>query len=168
MNAFARCRIAPFAHGGLLFGVVFSFPVSFSEVVMKLGGSWFGMAGQERHGLVQVEGLGFFKEHRHSSLRDSGNRVLFPDVVRFKLGGCFNSGGGRLGARACRGHPFADFPQENSAAEEFMRMGCHREAAPLHPVATFCRPCPVRSLGPRVDTPYFQPDSSNPFHFVIL
>jgi hypothetical protein len=57
------------------------------------------------------------------------------------------------------------------AAEEFMHMGCHREAAPLHPVAShscILSSVPSKTLGPRVDTPYFQPDSSNPFHFVIL
>ena len=119
---------------------------------MRLRGSWFAMAGQERHGLIQVEGLGFFNAHKHSSHCDSGNGVLFPDVVRFKLGGCINSGGGgRLGARARRSHPFADLPQENGAAEQFMRMGCHREAVPLHPVVNYS--CILLSVPSKIPRP---------------
>jgi hypothetical protein len=68
MNVFAQCCIAPFSHGGLLFRVVFSFPVSFSKVVMKLGWLWFAMAGQGHHRLVQIEGLWFFNVHGYSSL----------------------------------------------------------------------------------------------------
>jgi hypothetical protein len=158
--------VAPFPHGGLLFRVVFSFPVSFSKVVMKLGGSWFAMAGQEHHGLIQVEFLGFFNVHGHLSLCDSGNGVLFPDVVHFKLCSCFNSGGGgRLGAQAHHSHPFADLPQENGAAEQFMPMGCHREAVPLHLVTShsyILLSVPNKIPQPRIDTLYFQPDSSNP------
>jgi hypothetical protein len=87
-NVFAHCCIAPFAHGGLLFGVVFSFPVSFSEVVMKLSGLWFAMAGQEHHGLVQVEGLGFFKEHGHLSLQ-FGEQSAVPGCGSLQVGWLF-------------------------------------------------------------------------------
>jgi hypothetical protein len=93
---------------------------------------------------------------------DLGNRVLFPNVVLFKLGGCFNSGGGgRLGAQAHCGHPFADLPkrmvlQNSSCAWAAIERQHHCTLSLAIPA--FCCPCPVRSLGPCIDTPYLQPD----------
>jgi len=84
----------------------------------------------------------------HVILFAGGDRVPFQAVIH--LGCCLNSGGGRLGARAGRGHPFgcldADFPQENGAAEWFMRMGYHREAEPTAPLFL-----PSSTVGPCVD-----------------